>query len=68
MLPRCLGRMKHHHGTAARCDDHAIGEANPLTLVLTEELIADSPISGRVLFALNAWEAEPLGQGPGMIG
>ena len=24
--------------------------------------------NGRVLFALNAWEAEPLGQGPGMIG
>ncbi len=25
-------------------------------------------VVGRVLFALNAWEAEPLGQGPGMIG
>ncbi len=35
---------------------------------LQAEVDAVGPEIGRVLFALNAWEAEPLGQGPGMIG
>jgi hypothetical protein len=32
------------HGTAAQRDHHAIGKADPLTVVLIEQLVADSPI------------------------
>src|SRR5438552_15585211 len=40
--PRRLGRLKHGHGTAARCDHGAIRKADPLIAVLIEQLLADS--------------------------
>ena len=48
MPPRCLGRVKHGHGTVARRDDPVIGKADPLAAVLIEELVANRPI-GRPL-------------------
>src|SRR5207253_6282628 len=49
MQPRRLGRVKHRHGTAAGRDHLAIGKADPLVPVLTEELVADSPVALLVL-------------------
>jgi hypothetical protein len=40
--------MKHRHGAGARRDHHIIGESDPLVAILTEELIANSPVCGLV--------------------
>src|SRR5207249_683668 len=53
MQPRRLGRVKHGHGTAPRRDHLAIGKADPLVSVLTEELVADSPVALLVLAAIR---------------
>ena len=49
MLGHLMGGVKDDYRTSAGGDDHAIGEANPLALVLTKELIADSPVRRLVL-------------------
>jgi hypothetical protein len=50
MQPRCLGRVKHSHGTGARRDHSSFGKADPLASVLIEELVADGPVV-RLVFA-----------------
>jgi hypothetical protein len=46
---RRLGRVEHGNRAGARRDHGAIGKADPPALVLTEELVADSPIRRLVL-------------------
>src|SRR5437588_8636770 len=46
---RGLGRVENGNRACARRDHGAIGKPNPLALVLTEELVADSPVPGLVL-------------------
>jgi hypothetical protein len=41
--------MKHGHRTGARRDHLSVREADPPALILTEELIADSPVRRLVL-------------------
>ena len=49
MQARPLGSLKHRYGTGA-CRDHlAAGKADPLALVLTEQLISAGPV---ILFVL----------------
>ncbi len=48
-LPGRLGCVKHSDRAAARGDHCPVGEADPLTLVLPKELVADSPIRGLVV-------------------
>ena len=50
MQPRCLGRVKHGHGTGARRDLLAVGKADPLASVSVEELVTGSPV-GRLVLA-----------------
>jgi hypothetical protein len=45
----CLRRLEHGHRTRARRDHFAVGEADPLTLVLSKELVADGPVLRLVL-------------------
>jgi len=49
MLPRGLNRVKTGHGTSYRCDDLAIGKADPLPAILIETLAADRPVGLLVL-------------------
>ena len=49
MLGRLVRGMKDDHRTGAGGNNHAIRKADPLTLVLTEELVADSPVCCLVL-------------------
>ena len=49
MQPRCLGRVKHGHGTGARRDHLAVGKADPLASILIKELVTDSPVVRLVL-------------------
>ena len=46
---RGLGRVENGNRACARRDHGAIGKPDPLALVLTEELVADSPVRGLVL-------------------
>src|SRR5438046_2408236 len=46
---RGLGRVEHGNRTGAGRKDGAVGKPDPLALVLTEELVADSPVRGLVL-------------------
>src|SRR5437879_9216738 len=43
------GRVENGNRACARRDHGAIGKPDPLALVLTEELVADSPVRGLVL-------------------
>src|SRR5438128_795634 len=49
MLGRLMGSMKDRDGTRASSHDLATREPNPLTTVLTEELVADRPVCCLVL-------------------
>ena len=46
---RGLGRVENGNRACARRDHGAIGKSDPLALVLTEELVANSPVRGLVL-------------------
>ena len=45
---RRLRGVEHRHGTGARGDHSAVGEADPLAAVLFEKLVADGPVLGLV--------------------
>src|SRR4051794_19070570 len=49
MLGRLMGGLKDDHRPSAGCNHHTVGEADPLALILTKELVADSPVRCLVL-------------------
>src|SRR5205807_1499761 len=44
MQARGFGCVEHGHRTRARCDDLAVGEPDPLALVLREQLVPARPV------------------------
>ena len=58
--------MEHGNRAGARRDHGAIGEPNPLALVLTEELVADSPVRGLVLAPVGVDVSSDLGVTTGL--
>jgi hypothetical protein len=50
ILSRCFGRMEDFNRAVAGSDNSSIGETNPFTLVLREEMVADEPVI-RFVFA-----------------
>ncbi|MEO8498852.1 MAG: hypothetical protein ABI614_27640 [Planctomycetota bacterium] len=64
MLGHLMGGVKDDYRASAGGDDDAVGEADPLALVLTEELVADSPVRRLVLTPVGMDLASNCGGSP----